>query len=352
MPKSPQTLVGGQAVIEGVMMRAPGGIATAVRRPDGSIAVRYRDHVPIVQRFFLFKLPILRGAITLVEALIVGTGSLLYSAEEAAKEEGKAHKETTFAEKAMFGAVTVVSFILGLGLFFYLPLILTDLTGVQNGVLYNLVDGVIRLVIFFLYLYLITRWGEMQRVFQYHGAEHMAIFNYEAETDLSVENSRDKPRLHPRCGTSFLFFVMLVSIFVFAFLGKPETLGERLIRIAFVPLIGGLSYEVIRASAKIEHTWFGRMLTAPGKGLQLMTTSRPNDNQLEVAVASLKVALTGDVNAHEPDPALAAQAAADIVKAESRDQAAADGEAAPAGGGSTPGEAVPAGGGSTEGASS
>ncbi|GJM44638.1 MAG: membrane protein [Gemmatimonadota bacterium] len=309
MAKKPQALVGGQAVIEGVMMRAPGGVATAVRRPDGSIAVRYDDHVPLTQRFLPFKLPILRGAVTLVESLFVGTGSLLYSAEEASKEEGQATHETSIWAKLGFGAVMLFSFALGLGLFFYLPLILTDLTGIRNGVVYNLVDGVVRLVIFFLYLFAITRWGEMQRVFQYHGAEHMTIFNYEAEIPLTVENSRDRPRLHPRCGTSFLFFVMLVSIFVFATLGRPETVGERLIRIAFVPLIGGLSYEIIRASAKIENTWFGKMLTAPGKGLQLMTTAIPDDTQLEVSVAALKVALTGDLNAHEPDPELAARAA-------------------------------------------
>jgi uncharacterized protein YqhQ len=300
--------VGGQAVIEGVMMRAPGGVATAVRRPDGSIAVRYQDHVPFTRRFAPLGLPILRGAVTLIEALVVGTGSLLYSAEEASKEEER--RETSFWEKVGFGATMVVSFAIGLGLFFYVPLLLTDLTRVQNGVVYNLVDGVFRLVIFFAYLWAVTRWSEMQRVFQYHGAEHMAIFNYEAEVPLSVENSRSRPRLHPRCGTSFLFFVMIVSIFVFAMLGKPETVGERLIRIAFVPLIGGLSYEVIRASARIEHTWFGRMLTAPGKGLQLLTTAVPDDTQLEVAVASLKAALTGNPDAHVGDPALAARAAA------------------------------------------
>ncbi len=307
MSKSPQALVGGQAVIEGVMMRAPGGVATAVRRPDGSIAVRYKDHVPFTQRFFLLKLPILRGAVTLIEALIIGTGSLLYSAEEAAKEEER--RETTFWEKVGFGATMVVSFVLGLGLFFYVPQILTDLTRVQNGIAWNLIDGVFRLVIFFAYLWAVTRWSEMQRVFQYHGAEHMAIFNYEAEVPITVANSRSRPRLHPRCGTSFLFFVMLVSIFVFALLGKPETVSERLIRIAFVPLIGGLSYEVIRWSARIEDTWFGKMLSAPGKGLQLMTTAQPDDTQLEVAVASLKAALTGNPDAHEGDPELAAQAA-------------------------------------------
>jgi uncharacterized protein YqhQ len=201
----------------------------------------------------------------------------------------------------------IASFALGLGLFFYLPLVLTDLTGVSNGVGYNLIDGVFRLVIFFTYLFLVTRWSEMKRVFQYHGAEHMTIFNYEAEVPISVENSRGRPRLHPRCGTSFLFFVMIVSILVFSFLGKPETVGERLLRIAFVPLIGGLSYEVIRFSARIENTLLGRILAAPGKALQLMTTAVPDDSQIEVAVVALKTALEGRVQAVERKPALEAR---------------------------------------------
>jgi uncharacterized protein YqhQ len=135
----------------------------------------------------------------------------------------------------------------------------------------------------------------MRRVFQYHGAEHMTIFNYEAEVPITVENSRNRPRLHPRCGTSFLFFVMIVSIFVFALLGRPETLADRLTRIAFVPFIAGLSYEVIRFSARILDKPLGRALAAPGMGLQLMTTAVPDDTQLEVAVVALKTALTGQV---------------------------------------------------------
>jgi uncharacterized protein YqhQ len=293
LPKSPQALVGGQAVIEGVMMRAPGGVATAVRRPDGNITVRYADHVPLTKRFKPLGLPIVRGAVTLVESLVVGTSALTYSAEEASREEDQAHRETTKLEKLGFGAVMVVSFALGIFLFFWVPLLLTDLTGVEHSIGYNLIDGVIRLAIFFLYLWLVTRWGEMQRVFQYHGAEHMTIFNWEAEVPLSVENSRPRPRLHPRCGTSFLFFVMVVSILVFAFLGRPETVGERFLRIAFVPVIGGLSYEVIRLSAKFERTTWGRALAAPGMGLQLMTTRVPDDSQLEVAVVALKTALSG-----------------------------------------------------------
>ena len=148
-------------------------------------------------------------------------------------------------------------------------------------------------MIFFLYLWIITRWSEMQRVFQYHGAEHKSIYNWEAEVPLTVENARGQSRLHPRCGTSFLFFVMFVSILVFAFLGRPETVGERLIRIAFVPLIGGLSYEIIRLAAKFENTWWGRLLSAPGMALQRMTTSVPDDRQLEVALVALRTALTG-----------------------------------------------------------
>jgi uncharacterized protein YqhQ len=304
LAKGPQALVGGQAVIEGVMMRSPQGVATAVRRPDGSIAVRYQDYVPIAKRFFVFAWPIVRGAVTLIESMVLGTSALSYSAEEASREEGKEVRPPKPHEKLIWGLMMIASFALGLGLFFYLPLVLTDLTGVSNGIGYNLIDGVFRLAVFFTYLFLVTRWGEMKRVFQYHGAEHMTIFNYEAEVPISVENSRGRPRLHPRCGTSFLFFVMIVSILVFSFLGKPESLGERLVRIAFVPLIGGLSYEVIRFSARIENTLLGRILAAPGKALQLMTTSAPDDTQLEVAVVALKSALEGRVHAVERKPAL------------------------------------------------
>jgi uncharacterized protein YqhQ len=285
------------------MMRAPGGVATAVRRPDGTIGVRYRDHTPVTRRFLPFRLPLFRGAVTLIESLVLGMSALSYSAGEASREDGAPPREASTKEKIGFGAVMVFSFVLGLGLFFYVPLLLTDLTGIRNGLAYNLVDGVFRLVIFFLYLFIITRWGEMQRIFQYHGAEHMTIFNYEAEVPISVANSRDRPRLHPRCGTSFLFFVMVVSIFVFALLGRPETMADRLIRIAFVPVIGGISYEVIRLSARYEATLPGRILAAPGMGLQLMTTAVPDDSQLEVAVVALDAALNGGRVADlEPSP--------------------------------------------------
>lgn len=313
MAKGPQALVGGQAVIEGVMMRSPIGVATAVRRPDGSISVRYRDHVPVTRRGKLLGFPVIRGAVTLVEALIIGTGELLWAADESSREDTPVAKRSTTNDtltKWGFGAVAVFSFVLGIALFFYLPLVLTDLLGIRDGLLFNLVDGAFRLVIFLAYLTLVSRWSEMRRVFQYHGAEHMAIFNYEADEPITVENSRHRPRLHPRCGTSFLFFVMIVSILVFAAFGRPDSLGERLFRISLVPLIGGLSYEVIRFSARIEGTAAGKILAAPGKGLQLLTTAAPDDTQVEVAVAALKAALTGDIRAHVPDPALAAHASA------------------------------------------
>lgn len=283
--------VGGQAVIEGVMMRAPTGVATAVRRPNGKIVVRYREHVPLTKRFFALGWPVVRGGVTLIESLVLGMGALSFSAEEASREEGQEARPTSKRDKAVYAGVMALAFLAGLGLFFYVPLLLTDLTGVHNGFVYNLIDGVFRLAIFFAYLYVITRWSEMKRVFQYHGAEHMTIYNYEAEIPISVENSRVRSRLHPRCGTSFLFFVMIVSIFVFALLGKPETLGERLVRIAFVPLIGGLSYEVIRLSGRYADTWLGRFCAAPGKMLQLLTTGEPDDSQLEVGVVAMRTVL-------------------------------------------------------------
>jgi uncharacterized protein YqhQ len=256
---------------------------------------------------------VLRGAVTLIESLVLGTNALSFSAEEAARDDGADRKELSLLAKLGFGAVMVIGLVLGLALFFYLPLVLTDFAGIENEFLYNLTDGAYRLGIFFLYIVLMTRWGEMRRVFEYHGAEHMTIFNYEAELPISVENSRERPRLHPRCGTSFLFFVMIVSILVFALLGKPETLGERLTRICFVPLIAGISYEVIRLSARFETTWWGRALAAPGMGLQLLTTAVPDDSQLEVAVVALKAALNRGLV--EPEPTTAFRPVLDLEHA-------------------------------------
>ena len=184
-------------------------------------------------------------------------------------------------------------FALGVGflLFFYLPLWLTERFGVESSLAFNLIDGAFRLIIFLGYLLMISRWKEMKRVFQYHGAEHKTIYVFENDQDLTVANARPYTTLHPRCGTSFLLVVMLTSIFVFALLGKPETWGDRLLRFAFIPVIGGISFEFIRLSAKEKFARFLRPAVWPGLTLQKVTTAEPTDDMLEVAIAALVACL-------------------------------------------------------------
>jgi len=191
--------------------------------------------------------------------------------------------------------VVVFAFALSLGLFFYLPLVLTDLLGVEHSVWFNVVDGIIRVALFVLYLWLVSKMPDMGRVFQYHGAEHKSIYAFENHRELSVNGARPYTTLHPRCGTSFLFFVMIISIVVFTFLGRPESVGERLIRLCFVPLIGGLAYEAIKLSGKFCDAVWLKPFIWPGLMLQRITTSEPTDDQLEVGMAALKAVLTPEV---------------------------------------------------------
>jgi uncharacterized protein YqhQ len=283
--------VGGQAVIEGVMMRSPTYYATAVRTPQGTIVIQKNRFEALIHRYRFLNVPIVRGAINLVEMMWIGIQSLSYSASQAADENSDPKpKKTAASNLVIFGSV-LLALGAGFGLFFYLPLFLTELTGVQGSLAFNLVDGVFRLTIFMAYLLTIARWKEMQRIFQYHGAEHKTIYVYENEQDLTVMNARPYTTLHPRCGTSFLLVVMLVSILVFAMLGKPETIGDRLLRFAMIPVIGGISYEFIRLSAKERFARFLRPAVWPGLMLQKVTTSEPTDDMLEVAIAALEACL-------------------------------------------------------------
>ena len=283
--------VGGQAVIEGVMMRSPTYYATAVRTPQGTIVIQKTRYEALTHRYRFLNIPIVRGAINLVEMMWIGIQSLTYSAAQASDENADVKpKKTTSSNLAIFGSLAF-ALVASFGLFFYLPLLLTELTGVKGSLAFNLVDGVFRLAIFLGYLLAISRWKEMQRIFQYHGAEHKTIYVYENNQDLTVANARPYTTLHPRCGTSFLLVVMLVIIFVFALLGKPETWGDRLLRFAFIPVIGGISYEFIRLSAKQKFARFLKPAIWPGLTLQKVTTSEPSDDMLEVAIAALVACL-------------------------------------------------------------
>lgn len=296
--------VGGQAVIEGVMMRSPYSVTVAVRKGNGEVLVKKNPFMSLTKKSRFLNIPIMRGAIALVETLYIGVKALTFSADIAAQEEenkerGKKFKEEEVGKNRKERIITslwlALSIALGaflaLLLFFYLPLVLTDLLDIKGGYLFNIVDGMIRISIFLIYIWLITIWKSMRRIFEYHGAEHKSIFALERGEELSVSNAKKYSTHHPRCGTSFLLIVMLVSIAVFIFLGKPHTIQERLIRLLYIPLIGGISYEVIKLSGKMGANLLARALIFPGLLLQRMTTKEPDDKQLEVAIAALKSSL-------------------------------------------------------------
>lgn len=293
--------VGGQAVIEGVMMRSPGSFAIAVRRPNGEIATLVEPLRLLSERSRLFKLPIIRGVITLISALFLGVRALNFSADMALDEEEV--KEKNKKEKGSLAMGLTVAFSLGLGilLFFVLPLYLTKLLKAvipvvgSSELAFNLVDGAIRVTIFIVYILAISMMKDIKRVFQYHGAEHKSIYAFEAGEELTVENARKYSSLHPRCGTSFLLTVMLVSILVFSFLPHEMPFWKTaLSRLVFIPLIAGLSYEFIRYSGKRMGSTGMNIIIAPGLWLQRLTTREPSDDQLEVALVSLREALKNE----------------------------------------------------------
>ncbi|MCR4439003.1 MAG: DUF1385 domain-containing protein [bacterium] len=292
--------VGGQAVIEGVMMRAPGAVAVAVRRPDGSIVYRLRPFRSLTERSKLWGAALLRGGVVLVESLLLGVEALTFSSRVAMGEDGQAE----FGKQTLWNRLlTVLTFgvavAIGLGLFFYLPLLVAHLTGVRSGLLFNLIDGVVRLGLFVAYLLAISQWKEIRRVFEYHGAEHMSIHAYQQGGELSVEEASRHGQAHARCGTSFLLVVVMVSVLVFVMLPRPRSPLDPLVvvRLLLVPLIAGLSYELLRLGAKWPRNFLLRPLVAVGMWLQGLTTRVPDRGQLEVALVALRSALGQDVSA-------------------------------------------------------
>ena len=286
--------VGGQAVIEGVMMRSPEFVSVAIRKSNGEIFVKRDPYIALTKRFKFLNIPVIRGIIVLIETLYLGVKTLMFSADEAMKElspKSKGTRKEGLLESLWIFLMVILGIGLGILIFFYLPLIFTDFLKIKGSLLFNLVDGLIRLTIFLVYIYLISLWKDMRRVFEYHGAEHKSIYTLEAEEELTVENAKKYSTLHPRCGTSFLLIVVIVSILVFIFLGRPHTFTDRLIRLSFIPLIAGISYELIKLSGRKKDSRLTKVLTAPGMWLQKMTTKEPDEKQLEVAIASLKSAL-------------------------------------------------------------
>jgi len=291
--------VGGQAVIEGVMMRSPKSFTVAIRKSNGQIVIKKEPYIALTERFKFLKIPIIRGALVLIESLYLGIKALSFSAEEAMEEENPERKTSSAKQEKKEGVLItlwlilslLMGFALALFIFFYLPLLLVDLIGIKGGFLFNLIDGLIRITFFLIYIWTISLWKSMRRVFEYHGAEHKSIFTFEAGENLTPQNSQKYSTHHPGCGTSFLLIVMIISILVFMFLGRPHNISERLIRLLFVPLIAGISYELTRLSRKKKNSKIVKILIAPGLWLQRITTREPDKKQLEVAIAALKSAL-------------------------------------------------------------
>lgn len=278
--------VGGQAVIEGVMMRGPGKIAVAVRQPNGEIMVDVNPTSTIADKYPILKKPLLRGVVALGESLVYGMKALAFSAQASGEDDEQLDSKDM--------ALTMVfSVALAIGLFIVLPTwtmrFLHNYT--TNPLILNLAEGLLRLSIFLAYIGGISTMPDIQRVFQYHGAEHKTIYTYENGLPLTVDNVRGFTTLHPRCGTNFLMIVMLISMFIFTFLGWPSILERIVSRVVLMPVIAGVSYEIIRYAGKhIENPWVKRAIW-PGLCLQKLTTRQPDDSQMEVAIASLKAVL-------------------------------------------------------------
>jgi uncharacterized protein YqhQ len=291
-------LVGGQAVIEGVMMRSPKGYSVAVRRQDGTIRTMKDILLSLGEKWKLFKIPLLRGVGVLGQALVLGIRALRFSAEEALGEEA-ARKEIKKDPGQVSSWLIAGNLVLALGinvlLFVALPLLITRAVqtqvGFQSFLLFNGIDGIFRVLVFVIFLYMVSWMKDMNRVFQYHGAEHKTVYNFEARQDLKVENAKKFSTLHPRCGTSFLLVVMIVSILVFSVAHFDTLAGKFLSRIVLLPLVAGISYEIIRYSAKHPNSLL-RIVTLPGLLLQKITTKEPDERQLEIAIRALEEALT------------------------------------------------------------
>lgn len=320
--------VGGQAVIEGVMMKAPGGVAICVRRENGSIATRSFPYVSRTERRKMLGIPIVRGAVTLIEMLTLGIKALNWSAQvatednvrsteygvqntksevQSSNDDGPITKDKAESAKGKRGAEAAVAFTLvialaiGIGFFFYLPLFLSGIVvGQGNQVLFNLVAGLIRVAFFLGYVSLIQFIPDIRRIFQYHGAEHKAIFCYESGSELSIDKASTYSARHPRCGTSFLLIVFVLAIIVFGaadsllfgFWGvTPSRLLRLLYHLALLPLVAGVSYELMKFSSRRVENRVIRLLLSPGLALQKITTREPDSSQLEVGIASLKEAL-------------------------------------------------------------
>ena len=327
--------VGGQAVLEGVMMRASGMVATAVRRSNGEIVLKKEPHVSLGEKYSVFKLPLLRGAVGLIEMMVIGMRTLNFSAEVAVQDVESSEKQngngqvsnlalrkngsSSASESIKLGLTVTVSLAAGIALFFITPLLVATVffnVG-QEPFLFNFIAGGLRVGLLLVYLLAISMSKDIKRLFQYHGAEHKAVFAFERGEGLNIAAAARQSRFHPRCGTSFLLIVMIVAIVLFSmldalligWLGQLTLLTRLLTHLPLIPLVGGVSYEFIKASAKRSETFIGGIVVAPGLWLQKITTKEPDDSQLEVALVALRCALGEDHAIQSPVNLLALEEA-------------------------------------------
>ena len=295
--KSRYSGIGGQAVLEGVMMKNKEKYAVAVRKPDGEIEVEVETYQGLAHGSKIKELPFIRGVFNFLDSLILGTRALNYSASFYEEEEGK---ETKFdkamdkmsggnGEKLLSGIVTVISIILAVGIFIVLPYFISSLfeSFIRNRSLMAIIEGVIRIALFLLYVWGISAMKDIRRLYQYHGAEHKCINCIEKGRPLTVHNVMRSSRLHKRCGTSFIFFVMLVSIVLFFFIQVDNVAEKVILRVLLMPVVAGISYEIIRLAGRTDNL-FIKILSAPGMWIQRMTTKEPDESMAEVAIASVE----------------------------------------------------------------
>ncbi len=280
--------VGGQAVIEGVMMKSPKGWAVAVRNPDGEIIIKSEK---FKKQSVISKIPVIRGFFILFETLWLGMKAIDFSSKVVFKEEKSSPWSLALS--------LFLALIIGISLFIILPLYMTKLTGYlmeivsTNSFIFNFVDGIIRIFVFIGYVVIISMWSQMKRIFAYHGAEHKTINAFESGEQLLAENIQKYSRLHVRCGTSFIFIVLIISILVFSMIPSSwNFLLKAVSRIVLLPVIAGVSYEILKLSAKWQNNFLGRIIIFPGLGFQKITTKEPDSSQIEVACEALKAVLS------------------------------------------------------------
>ena len=274
---------GGQAVIEGVMMRGKDKVAIAVRRDSEDVVLDKKQLKPLSDRFALLGWPFIRGVVSLFSSLVLGVKALSFSASQVVEEE-----EEELTPWEIFLTI-LVSLGLAVLLFVALPATITTLVQrfIENNIILNLTEGMVKIATFLTYIYFISKMEDIQRVFRYHGAEHKVIHNYESDKELNVENARTFSTQHPRCGTSFMFIVILMSIFFFSFFGRPPLLKRILYHIMLLPVVAGTSYELIKLAGEKTGNPLIRLFSLPGLWIQNLTTSEPDDSMLEVAIQAL-----------------------------------------------------------------